>query len=53
MAVYVNEETVFRYIIKTGRPDPCPSWSRWEAVWGPNFQKIHIISYFIIKNTSV
>ena len=27
-----------RYIIKTGRPDPCPSWSRWESVWGPNFQ---------------
>ena len=38
MAVYVNEETGFRYIIKTGRPDPCPSWSRWEAVLGPNFQ---------------
>ena len=38
MAVYVNEETGFRYIIKTGRPDPCPSLSRWEAVWGPNFQ---------------
>ena len=28
MTVYMNEKTGFRYIIKIGMPDPCPSWSR-------------------------